>query len=49
MLTHEEMFNVGRVINKGDGSSHLSNKIILVVDKDPLMPKGYRVHTAYPK
>lgn len=49
VLTHEEMFNVGRVINKGDGSSHLSNKIILVVDKDPLMPKGYRVHTAYPK
>ncbi len=49
VLQHEEKFNVGKVIQKGDNASHLSNKITIVIDRDPLMPNGYRIHTAYPK
>ncbi|WP_337927126.1 RNase A-like domain-containing protein [Buttiauxella sp. S19-1] len=49
VLQHEEKFSVGQVIQKGTEASHPSNKITIVIDKDPLMPNGYRVHTAYPK
>ncbi|WP_422897668.1 hypothetical protein [Providencia stuartii] len=24
-----------------------SNKIVIVIDKDPLIPNGYRIQTAY--
>ncbi|HDL7468510.1 TPA: VENN motif pre-toxin domain-containing protein [Yersinia enterocolitica] len=49
VLQHEELFNVGRVIPKGSTESHYSNKIVIVIDRDPLMPSGYRIQTAYPK
>ena len=49
VLTHEEKFSVGNVIQKGNDVSHASKTITIVTDKDPLMPNGYRVHTAYPK
>ncbi|WP_161969195.1 RNase A-like domain-containing protein, partial [Entomohabitans teleogrylli] len=49
ILQHTEKFTVGKVIQKSDGSSYFSKKITIVIDRDPAMPNGYRVHTAYPK
>ncbi|HHP7421922.1 RNase A-like domain-containing protein [Providencia rettgeri] len=36
-------------MHKGQVKSVDSNKIVIVIDKDPLMPNGYRIQTAYPK
>ncbi|EOX5954828.1 RNase A-like domain-containing protein [Providencia rettgeri] len=49
ILTHETSADIGRVIRKGQIQSTGSNKIVIVIDKDPLMPNGYRIQTAYPK
>ncbi|WP_272690621.1 RNase A-like domain-containing protein, partial [Providencia sp. PROV090] len=49
VLNHESSTNIGRVIHKGQAKSVDSNKIVIVIDKDPLMPNGYRIQTAYPK
>ncbi|MBI6485142.1 adhesin [Proteus mirabilis] len=49
VLNHESSTNIGRVIHKGQVKSVDSNKIVIVIDKDPLMPNGYRIQTAYPK
>lgn len=49
VLNHESSTNIGRVINKGQTKSVDSNKIVIVIDKNPLMPNGYRIQTAYPK
>ncbi|PHM35526.1 Toxin CdiA [Xenorhabdus szentirmaii] len=49
VLNHKMPVNVGRVIPKGSTKSHESNNIVIVIDKDPLMPNGYRIQTAYPK
>ncbi|MEQ4710655.1 RNase A-like domain-containing protein, partial [Providencia huaxiensis] len=49
ILTHETSTDIGRVIRKGQTQSTGSNKIVIVIDKDPLMPNGYKIQTAYPK
>ncbi|MEY0291187.1 RNase A-like domain-containing protein [Providencia rettgeri] len=49
VLNYESSTNIGRVINKGQTKSIDSNKIVIVIDKDPLMPNGYRIQTAYPR
>ncbi|MEQ5434585.1 RNase A-like domain-containing protein, partial [Providencia huaxiensis] len=49
ILTHETSADIGRVIRKGQTQSTGSNKIVIVIDKDPLMPNGYKIQTAYPK
>ncbi|MGV7960571.1 hypothetical protein QPK13_05445, partial [Photorhabdus tasmaniensis] len=49
VLKHEMPVNIGRVIQRGSTKSHESNSIVIVIAKDPLMPNGYRIQTAYPK
>ncbi|MEY0433788.1 RNase A-like domain-containing protein [Providencia huaxiensis] len=49
VLNHESSTNIGRVIHKGQVKSVDSNKIVIVIDKEPLMPNGYRIQTAYPR
>ncbi|MCT8250971.1 RNase A-like domain-containing protein [Proteus faecis] len=49
ILNYESSANIGRVMHKGQIKSVDSNKIVIVIDKDPLMPNGYRIQTAYPK
>lgn len=41
-------WTIGRVIYRGQTKSIDSNKIVIVIDKDPLIPNGYRIQTAYP-
>ncbi|GLO63606.1 hypothetical protein MACH09_41140 [Vibrio sp. MACH09] len=50
-LTLNESFDyeIGRVISKGADSSVPTNKAFVLLVKDPLAPKGYRVHTSFPK
>ncbi|WP_350244939.1 RNase A-like domain-containing protein [Providencia stuartii] len=40
-------WTIGRVIYRGQTESIDSNKIVIVIDKDPLIPNGYRIQTAY--
>ncbi|WP_368570660.1 RNase A-like domain-containing protein, partial [Acinetobacter baumannii] len=49
IINYESSTNIGRVIQKGQTTAVDSNKIVIVIDKDPLMPNGYRIQTAYPK
>ncbi|XWY11483.1 hemagglutinin repeat-containing protein [Photorhabdus asymbiotica UENP] len=49
VIKHDMPVSVGRVIQRGSTKSHESNSIVIVIDKDPLMPNGYRIQTAYPK
>ncbi|EMH4150147.1 hypothetical protein RGN32_003735 [Providencia stuartii] len=42
-------WTIGRVIYRGQTKSIDSNKIVIVIDKDPLIPNGYRIQTAYPQ
>ncbi|MEX9336456.1 RNase A-like domain-containing protein, partial [Providencia alcalifaciens] len=49
VLNYESATNIGRVIYKGQTKSIDSNKMVIVIDKDPLMPNGYRIQTAYPR
>jgi hypothetical protein len=42
-------FEIGRVIPQGATVSQPSNKSFVLLVKDPLAPKGYRVHTSFPK
>ncbi|PCM44854.1 RNase A-like domain-containing protein [Marinobacter sp. ANT_B65] len=42
-------YEIGRVIPQGDTLSQSSNKSFVLLIKDPLTPKGYRVHTSFPK
>jgi len=41
-------YNVGRVISKGSKQSTNSQKVRLVIDKDPGAPKGFVIITSYP-
>ncbi|WP_345415915.1 RNase A-like domain-containing protein, partial [Halioxenophilus aromaticivorans] len=42
-------YEVGRVIPQGAKTSQPSNKSFVLLIKDPIAPKGYRVHTSFPK
>lgn len=48
-LNHETNFDVGRVIPNGATASQGSKKVFVLIERDPLMPNGYRIHTAYPE
>jgi filamentous hemagglutinin len=41
-------YNVGRVISRGATKSTNSQKVRLIIDKDPKAPKGFVIITSYP-
>ena len=48
-LNHDASFDVGRVIPNGATTSQSSTRVFVLIERDPLMPNGYRIHTAYPE
>ncbi|MGH1486449.1 MAG: RNase A-like domain-containing protein [Cellvibrionaceae bacterium] len=42
-------YKVGRTIESGSMAIQESQKVFVLIRRDPLMPKGYRIHTAYPE
>lgn len=48
-ITYDVGFDVGRVIANGASTSQSTSKVFVLLEKDPLMPRGFRVHTAFPE
>lgn len=48
-FTHELDYTVGRVIPNGSSVAVPASKLAVFLKKDPSMPKGFRIITAYPE